>query len=148
MAGSIQEPPPPDTSPDPGSDGVVKEKNAALLVKGTKKVLICGFIVKENEQDAVRVFLDEKMAEIGEFEEIIIDWLPDFFIMEENIGFKVRLGSVPGPVIQATGRSEFEDGLGSGDSYHMSVRTGLPDHSFLLYRLGFTTFTNNFRHIF
>jgi hypothetical protein len=33
---------------------------------------------------------------------------------------------VAGPVIQATGRSEFEDGLGSGDfvsgySYHMSV---------------------------
>jgi hypothetical protein len=26
-----------------------------------------------------------------------------------------RLGSVAGPVIQATGRSEFEDGLGSGD---------------------------------
>jgi hypothetical protein len=44
-----------------------------------------------------------------------------------------RLGSVAGPVIQATGRSEFEDGLGSGDllsgySYNMSVRTGLPDH--------------------
>jgi hypothetical protein len=43
-----------------------------------------------------------------------------------------RLGSVAGPVIQATGRSEFEDGLGSGDfvsgySYHMSDRTGLPD---------------------
>jgi hypothetical protein len=39
---------------------------------------------------------------------------------------------VAGPVIQATGRSEFEDGLGSGDfvsdySYHMSVRTRLPD---------------------
>jgi hypothetical protein len=32
-------------------------------------------------------------------------------------------------VIQATGRSEFEDGLGSGYSYHMSVRTGLPDHT-------------------
>jgi hypothetical protein len=27
----------------------------------------------------------------------------------------LRLGSVAGPVIQATGRSEFEDGLGSGD---------------------------------
>jgi hypothetical protein len=45
-----------------------------------------------------------------------------------------RLGSVAGPVIQATGRSEFEDGLASGDfvsgySYHMSVRTGLPDHT-------------------
>jgi hypothetical protein len=26
-----------------------------------------------------------------------------------------RLGSVAGPVIQATGRSEFEDSLGSGD---------------------------------
>jgi hypothetical protein len=42
----------------------------------------------------------------------------------------MRLGSVVGPVIQATGRSEFEDGLGSGDfvlgySYHMSVRTRL-----------------------
>jgi hypothetical protein len=39
-----------------------------------------------------------------------------------------------GPVIQATGRSEFKDGLGSGDfvsgySYHMSVRTRLPDHT-------------------
>jgi hypothetical protein len=39
---------------------------------------------------------------------------------------------VGGPVIQATGRLEFEDGLGSGDfmsgsSYHMSVCTGLPD---------------------
>jgi hypothetical protein len=39
---------------------------------------------------------------------------------------KYRLGSVAGPVIQATGRSEFEDDLGSGDfvsgySYHMSV---------------------------
>jgi hypothetical protein len=43
------------------------------------------------------------------------------------------MGSVAGPVIQATGRSEFEDGLGrvtvSGYSYHMSVRTGLPDHT-------------------
>jgi hypothetical protein len=42
------------------------------------------------------------------------------------------LGSMAGPVIQATGRSEFEDGLGSGDfvswySYHMSVSTSLPD---------------------
>jgi hypothetical protein len=41
---------------------------------------------------------------------------------------------VAGPVIQATGRSEFEDGLVSGDfvscySYHMSVCTGLPDHT-------------------
>jgi hypothetical protein len=41
---------------------------------------------------------------------------------------------VAGLVIQATGRSEFEDGLGSCDfvsgySYHMSVRTGLPDHT-------------------
>jgi hypothetical protein len=39
------------------------------------------------------------------------------------------------PVIQATGRLEFEDGLGSGDfvsgySYHMSVRTGLPDPAY------------------
>jgi hypothetical protein len=46
----------------------------------------------------------------------------------------VRLGSVAGPVIQATGRSEFEDGLGSGDfvsgySYHMSVRTRLSNHT-------------------
>jgi hypothetical protein len=37
-----------------------------------------------------------------------------------------------GPVIQATVRSEFEDGLGSGDfvlgySYHMSDHTRLPD---------------------
>jgi hypothetical protein len=42
--------------------------------------------------------------------------------------------AVAGPVIQATGRSEFEDGLGSGDfvsgySYHMSVRTRLSDHT-------------------
>jgi hypothetical protein len=49
-------------------------------------------------------------------------------------GIQERLGSVAGPVIQATGRSEFADGLGSGDfvsgySYHMSVRTGLPDHT-------------------
>jgi hypothetical protein len=41
---------------------------------------------------------------------------------------------VAGPVIQATGRSEFEDGFGSGDfvsgySYHMSVRTRLSDHT-------------------
>jgi hypothetical protein len=40
---------------------------------------------------------------------------------------------VAGPAIQATGRSEFDDGLGSGDfvsgySYHMSVRTELHDH--------------------
>jgi hypothetical protein len=40
---------------------------------------------------------------------------------------------VVGPVIQATGRSEFEDDLGSGDfvsgySYHMSVRSRLSDH--------------------
>jgi hypothetical protein len=47
----------------------------------------------------------------------------------------VRLGSVAGPVIQATGRLEFEDGLGSGDfvsgySYNMSaLRSGLPDHT-------------------
>jgi hypothetical protein len=39
---------------------------------------------------------------------------------------------VAGPVIQPTGRSEFEDGLGSGDfvsdySYHMSVHNRLPD---------------------
>jgi CRP-like cAMP-binding protein len=49
-------------------------------------------------------------------------------------GKQLRLGSVAGPVIQATGRSEFEDGLGSGDfvsgySYHMSVRTRLSDHT-------------------
>jgi hypothetical protein len=41
---------------------------------------------------------------------------------------------VAGPVIQATGRSEFKAGLGSGDfvsgnSYHMSVCTRLPDHT-------------------
>jgi hypothetical protein len=41
---------------------------------------------------------------------------------------------VAGPVIQAIGRSEFEDGLGSCDfvsgySYHMSVRTRLYDHT-------------------
>jgi hypothetical protein len=52
----------------------------------------------------------------------------------DSIHEKQRLGSVAGPVIQATGRSEFEDGLGSGDfvsgySYHMSVRTRLSDHT-------------------
>jgi hypothetical protein len=41
---------------------------------------------------------------------------------------------VVGPVIQATGRSDFEDGLGSGDfvsgySYDINVRTGLPYHT-------------------
>jgi hypothetical protein len=40
-----------------------------------------------------------------------------------------RLGSAAGPVIQATGRSEFEDRLGSGYLYHMSVRTRLSDHT-------------------
>jgi hypothetical protein len=41
---------------------------------------------------------------------------------------------VEGPVIQTTAWEDgFEDGLGlgesvSGYSYHMSVRTGLPDH--------------------
>jgi hypothetical protein len=39
-----------------------------------------------------------------------------------------------GPVIQATRRSEFEDGLESGDfvsgySYHMSVGTRFSDHT-------------------
>jgi hypothetical protein len=43
---------------------------------------------------------------------------------------------VTGPVIQAAGRLEFEDGLGLGDfvsgySYHRSVCTGLPDHTML-----------------
>jgi hypothetical protein len=32
-----------------------------------------------------------------------------------ELGARFRLGSVVGPVFQATGRSEFEDGLGSGD---------------------------------
>jgi hypothetical protein len=50
------------------------------------------------------------------------------------IAKRTRLGSVAGPVIQATGRSEFKDGLGSGDfvsgySYHMSVRTRLSDQT-------------------
>jgi hypothetical protein len=41
---------------------------------------------------------------------------------------------VVGPVIKATGRSEFEDGLGSVDfvlgySYHMSVCTRLSDQT-------------------
>jgi hypothetical protein len=36
-----------------------------------------------------------------------------------------RLGSVAGPVIQATGRSEFEDGLGSDDlcAVHLPRKT-------------------------
>jgi hypothetical protein len=47
-----------------------------------------------------------------------------------SIGSNLRLGSVAGPVIQDTGRSEIEEGLGSGDfvsgySYHMSR---LSDH--------------------
>jgi hypothetical protein len=51
-----------------------------------------------------------------------------------NITMTTWLGSVAGPVIQDTGRSEFEDGLGSGDfvsgySYHMSVRTRLSNHT-------------------
>jgi hypothetical protein len=52
-----------------------------------------------------------------------------------DITHEERLGSVvAGPVIQATGRLEFEDGLGSGDfvsgySYHMSVHTRLSDHT-------------------
>jgi hypothetical protein len=46
----------------------------------------------------------------------------------------LRLGSEAGPVIQASGWSEFENGLGSGYfvsgySHHMSVRTGLLDHT-------------------
>jgi hypothetical protein len=38
---------------------------------------------------------------------------------------------VSGPVIQATGRSEFEDGLGSGDflSGYSYLRTRLSDHT-------------------
>jgi hypothetical protein len=39
-----------------------------------------------------------------------VQWIND--IISNHI---MRLGSVAGPVIQATGRSEFEDGLGSGD---------------------------------
>jgi hypothetical protein len=56
----------------------------------------------------------------------------------ESEGFSKSetLGGIRGgsdPVIQATGRLEFEDGLGSGDfvsgySYHMSVRTRLSHH--------------------
>jgi hypothetical protein len=44
----------------------------------------------------------------------------------------VTLGSVAGPVIQATGRSEFEDGLGSGEvkGYNLST-TFLMDNFFL-----------------
>jgi hypothetical protein len=34
------------------------------------------------------------------------------YISPGDISDCVRLGSVAGPVIQATGRSEFEDGLG------------------------------------
>jgi hypothetical protein len=54
--------------------------------------------------------------------------------MPSQITSRFRLGSVAGPVIQATERSEFEDGLGSGDfvsgySYHMSVRTRLSDYT-------------------
>jgi hypothetical protein len=54
--------------------------------------------------------------------------LPESTQRKQAIPNKGSLGSVAGPVIQATGRSEFEDGLGSGDfvsgySYHMSVRT-------------------------
>jgi hypothetical protein len=58
------------------------------------------------------------------------------FSVASSLGrLKILLwGSVAGPVIQATGRSEFEDGLGAGDfvsgySYHMSVRTRLSDHT-------------------
>jgi hypothetical protein len=53
---------------------------------------------------------------------------------QENVLLEVKTGIRGGPVIQGTRRSEFEDGLGSGNfvsgySYHMSVRTGLPDHT-------------------
>jgi hypothetical protein len=66
--------------------------------------------------------IDLKETKIKTFQSVVIKLL------------KVRLGSVADPAIQATGRSEFEDVLGSGDfvsgySYHMSVRTGLPDHT-------------------
>jgi hypothetical protein len=47
----------------------------------------------------------------------------------QGVQHAFRLGSVAGPVIQATGRSEFEDDLVSGYSYYMSVRTRLPDHT-------------------
>jgi hypothetical protein len=63
------------------------------------------------------------------------DWTDGVHLFQEELGpDQVRLGSVADPVIQATGSSEFEDGLGSGDfvsgySYHMSVCTGLPDHT-------------------
>jgi hypothetical protein len=56
--------------------------------------------------------------------------------LQDSIVIKTGIRGGPvGPVIQAAGRSEFEDGLGSGDfvsgySYHTSVRTGLPDHTF------------------
>jgi hypothetical protein len=57
-----------------------------------------------------------------------------FGILKANVVKYISLGSVAGPVIQAAGRSEFEDGFGSGDfvsgySYHMSVRTRLSDHT-------------------
>jgi hypothetical protein len=54
--------------------------------------------------------------------------------LRSNIILSTAWTLQPGPVIQATGRSKFEVGLGSGDfvsgySYHMSVRSGLPDHT-------------------
>jgi hypothetical protein len=70
-----------------------------------------------------------------ESDKIVQAWLDDHdrsfghFINNEWVKPEGKIGSVAGPVIQATGRSEFEDGLGSGNSYHMSVRTGLPDHA-------------------
>jgi hypothetical protein len=42
--------------------------------------------------------------------------VPDQFVWSGTISAVARLGSVAGPVIQATGKSTFEDGLRSGGS--------------------------------
>jgi hypothetical protein len=89
-----------------------------------------------DKRQSYRTYFDSKDVK-GDYVEAI-DVLAASGIDLEQLEhlYKVRLGSVAGPVIQATGRSEFEDGLGSGDfvsgcSYHMrlSVRTRVPDHT-------------------
>jgi hypothetical protein len=79
------------------------------------------------------VCLDEKVAFTSKV--IKNSQLMDYMVSLHFYRFYIlgcRRGSVAGPVIQAIGRSEFEDGLGSDDfvsdhSYHMSVHTRLPD---------------------
>jgi hypothetical protein len=83
-----------------------------------------------DKRQSYRTYFDSKDVK-GDYVEAI-DVLAASGIDLEQLEhlYKVRLGSVAGPVIQATGRSEFEDGLGSGDfvsgcSYHMRLSVAL-----------------------